>query len=593
MKLYLFILIFFINFFNIYSQNNQPSPEEKPPTKEETSKPMFDNYQLSLDGIFFPRYEMKDRTPIGRDDLAGSSEQTTGFTLARTYLNLRGKVKEGELKGYSFRLTSDITPFGTMGDGCINDTCTRSNPYTMYLKYAFVNIPVLKRKDTFIRLGLQHDPTVNAQSRISLQEDGWGHRYIARTTWEDIGLAPSVDRGISIIHNSTFYAGHILLGNGEGPFRNNAERISTPFVDPKNGVRRLSEGVNDSYGLSLSGIFSIIPTGENAKNILSINFPFRLENVVGVSNNEVQFLAIDICGNQTALPANAIVTTFNAPSTVCEFSQSGIPNFSYYRGTKRAKQDLSYGTEVDYTYNNKEFKFTIGAGTVLKIDRRGEAVRLSRGLLLGQNPSISASEFTSYYQTQTDTVGNANYILAHVKWKDYGAFARHTIGTAGNLLGQLGTRASKSWTQQVLEQDSANNIFGDLSYTDLNRLDMGKAVFKSSVLGVTYYFTPSFIISFGLSETRATDTVGRRARENVLERFPAIAGSSASGRNLSEQLESPQAFYSYTSFYNSLGYNLPGQFATNEWIGKEIIDRQVFLRAQFIFGEVERMSERN
>ena len=57
--------------------------------------------------------------------------------------------------------------------------------------------------------------------------------------------------------------------------------------------------------------------------------------------------------------------------------------------------------------------------------------------------------------------------------------------------------------------------------------------------------------------------------------------------------EISQSFYSYTGNYNRLGYNLPGQFSTNEWLGKEMIDRQIFIRAQFVFGAVERMAERN
>ncbi len=551
------------------------------------------NYKLGLDGIFFPRYESRDRATNGRDDATGSTDESTGFGLSRTYLNVRGKSTDEKYEGYSFRLTSDIAPIGKMGDGCLNNSCSQSNPYTMYMKYAFVSIPILKRKDTFIRIGQQHDPTVNAQSRISLQEDAWAHRFVARTTWEDIGLSPSVDRGISIFHNSEYYAGHFLLGNGEGPFRNNGERINSGFANPELSVHRLSTGVNDSNGLSLSSLVSIIPTGYNKKNILSVNFPFRFENVHGVSGNETQFLAADICGNQENLPATAIVTTLNAPNTICEYSQSGVPNFSFYKGTKRAKQDYSYGMETDYSLNLETIKFTFGVGTVYKVDRRGEALRLSRGLLYGENPNISAANYTSYYQTESDRIGNANYLLSHIKWLDYGLFFRYTFGSAGTSLGQLGTRSSKSWAEQVLEQDSKNNILGDFSYTDSNRLDLGKAIFKSTILGATYQMTSDFLISFGVSESRATDPVGRRARENSLERVPTLPGSSATGRNLSEQFESNQSFYSYTGNYNRLGYNLPGQFSTNEWLGKEMIDRQIFIRAQFIFGAVERMSERN
>jgi hypothetical protein len=573
-------------------ENNSSPTKETNKTKIENDL-STGNYKLGLDGIFFPRYEFRDRASNGRDDAAGSTEESTGFGLSRTYLNLRGRSTDEKYEGYSFRLTSDIAPMGRLGDGCLNNTCSQSNPYTMYLKYAFISIPVLKRKDTFIRIGQQHDPTVNAQSRISLQEDAWAHRFVARTTWEEIGLSPSVDRGISIFHNSEYYAGHFLLGNGEGPFRNNGERLNSGFANPELAVSRLSAGVNDSHGLSVSSLVSFIPTGYNKKNILSVNFPFRFENVHGVNGNETQFLAADICGNQEALPPSAIVTSLNAPNTVCEYSQSGVSNFSFYKGTKRAKQDYSYGMETDYSLNLESIKFTLGVGTVYKVDRRGEALRLSRGLLYGENPNVSAANYTSYYQSESDRIGNANYILSHIKWKDYGAFFRHTLGTSGSVLGQVGTNSSKSWAEQVLEQDVKNNILGDFSYTDSNRLDLGRAMFKSTIVGATYQMTPDFLISFGVSESRATDSVGRRARENTLERVPVLPGSSATGKNASEQLESSQSFYSYTGNYNRLGYNLPGQFSTNEWLGKEMIDRQIFIRAQFIFGAVERMAERN
>lgn len=565
--------------------------KEQTPSKDTKETLQLENFKLSLDGIFFPRYEFKDRTPVGRDDLTGSSEETTGFGLARTYLNLRGKIDEGKYKGMHFRLTSDLMPHGRMGDGCTADMCERSNPYTLYLKYAFVNIPVFGRQDLHIRIGQQHDPTVNSQSIYSLQDDAWGHRYVARTTWEDIGLTNSTDRGISLIFNSDYFGFHTLLGNGEGPFRNNGERILSSFRDPNRTVAELSQGVNDSYGLGSSTLITIIPTGKNKTHKLALNVPIRLENVTGISSNETQFLAVDICGSQVPLPPFAVINTFNAPNTVCEYSQNGVPNYSFYKGTKRAKQDIAYGSEVDYSFTSTRFKFTIGAGTVIKIDRRDEAIRLSRSLL--QGGSVDLASLPTFYRNDTDQVGNANYILAHLRFADYGVFGRYTKGTAGAVLGQLGTRSSQPWINQVVIQDFANNILGDFSLADAGRIDLGKATFTSKVLGVTYYYSPEFQVSLGFTEVKASDGIGRPLKENVLERIPALPGSSATGRNLSEQLESPQVFYSNVSTFNSLGYNLPGQFATNEWIGKSVVDRQVFIRAQFVFGTVERLAERN
>ncbi len=580
---YFYLLIILINFINIFNLN----------AENEVQESLSNKHEISLDGIFFLNYENRDRTPSGKDDSTGSSEENTGFSVSRAYLNIRGKISEGKYKGYSFRLTSDITSFGKNGDGCNNDICKSSNTYSHFLKYAYINIPLFKREDTFIRIGQQQEPTVNAQSKISLQEKTWTHRYIAKATWEELGISPSVDRGISIIHNSTFIAGHILLANGEGGFRNNAERLKNTFLEPKKAVKNLSEGVSDSYGYSLSGLISIIPTGSNNNHNFSINFPFRIENFSGVNSNEVQFLAIDICGSQVPLPPNSIITTPNAPTTVCQYSQSGIYDFSYYKGTKRAKQDVNYGTEIDYIFISNNFEFTVGLGNITKIDKRGEALRLTRGLLYGQQPSIKASEITSYYEYQTDTVGSANYVFTHFRWLDYGAFARYTVGTGAEKLGKLGTKPSKSIYQQLIELDYSNNIIGDITYQDFNRLDYGKAEFRNLIVGITYFVSSDFQISLGISQTTGRDGYGRSRKENFLERIPALPGSSASGNNLSEQLESEEAFYSYTSFYNSLGYTTPGRFVTNDWIGKNVIDRQIFLRAQFVFGEVEKTSDRN
>lgn len=595
------LLLFTINLY-LYAQEDAQAgdipasdPKPKKETKEQASPEynnlQLENFKLSLDGIFFPRYEFRDRTPIGKDDQTGSSEETTGFSLARTYLNVRGRIEEGKYRGVHFRLTSDLIPQGRMGDGCNSNLCQRSNPYTLYMKYAFVNIPIFGRQDLSIRIGQQHDPTVNSQSIYSLQDDAWGHRYVARTTWEDIGLTSSTDRGISLIYNSDYFGFHTLLGNGEGPFRNNAERSNSSFRDPNRAVTELSQGVNDSYGLGSSTLLTIIPTGKNKTHKLALNVPIRLENIVGISSNETQFLAVDLCGSQVPTSPFSVITTLNAPNTVCEYSQSGIPNYSFYKGTKRAKQDMAYGSELDYSFSSTNFKFTMGAGTVLKIDRRDEAVRISRSLLHGGQ--VDLASLPTYYKNDTDQVGNANYILAHVRFSDYGVFGRYTKGTAGAVLGQLGTRSSQPWINQVVIQDFANNILGDFSLADAGKLDLGRAIFTSKVLGVTYYYSPEFQVSLGLSETKASDGIGRPLKENVLERIPTLPGSSAPGRNLSEQLESPQVFYSNTQAFNSIGYNLPGQFATNEWIGKTAVDRQIFIRAQFVFGTVERLSERN
>lgn len=576
------------------NENQTEAIKEKEPAKIHNNlKDPFssDNFQLSLDGIFFPRYEFRDRSPIGRDDATGSSEETTGFGLARTYLNLRGKIKDGPYKGMHFRLTSDLMPHGRMGDGCASDICRNSNPYTLYLKYAFISFPILGLENLQIRIGQQHDPTVNSQSIFSLQDDAWRHRYVAKTTWEDIGITNSTDRGISLIYSSDYIGFHTLLGNGEGPFRNNAERIQGPFLDPNLTVQELSRGTNDSYGLSSSTLITFIPTGKDPIHRLAINFPIRLENVYGISSNETQFLAIDLCGNQVPLPPFAVVNAFNAPNTICEFSQSSVPNYSFYKGTRRAKQDFAYGSEVDYTIKLADMKFTLGVGTVIKVDRRDEAFRLNRDLLQGNQ--VTLRDLPNYYRNDTDQRGNANYILAHSRYRDFGVFGRYTRGTGGAVLGQLGTRSSQPWINQVILQDLENNILGDFSLADAGKLDMGKAIFVSKVVGITYYYSPEFQVSLGLIEITGTDGIGRPLKENVLQRIPVLPGSSATGSNLSEQLESPQVFYSNVATFNSLGYNLPGQFVTNEWIGRNLLDRQIFIRAQFFFGTVERLAERN
>ncbi|MCC5813344.1 MAG: hypothetical protein JJT78_01190 [Leptospira sp.] len=542
----------------------------------------WDKGKVSWDGVLFPGYEFVGRNEIGDLNPPSGYPQNSGFVLPRAIINFRGKMKEGKFKNWRYRISLDSRNAAGLGSGCSDDPggfCQERNLPINYLRYAYLNVPVANNGRTSLRFGIQNNPLTNAQSRISLQEK-WEHRYVARSSLRELGLASRGDTGVSLIHDDEYFAFHFMVANGEGTNRNNAERVFSDFTEGGRNrpVRQLNQGNRDSYGMSFSGVFSLIPTGNNKKHEVSINFPFQYDNFAGARGDEVRYASMNLCRRELPTDPNDQNLNSNTPQEVCSSGFAGA-DYSLYQGGLRAKQDYYYGIETVYSWmQSVSSRFTVGAGSTVKVDRRATAIRIDNELIVGTAPE-NLSNVRDYIAFQRDQIGLANYIYGHFQKGVIGAFARYTIGTTdrGRLNGELGGVAAESWLTQATW-----NAWENDGVANLDAIDHGKGLFRSIVIGATYHYSEDLRISFGVSQITATQGNGRRVQRNPLERIPA--GINRDGGSLSEQLESSAVFYANQGAFNNLGYNSPGQFRTNDWFGRNAVDRQVFLRAQFYFG---------
>lgn len=537
-------------------------------------------HEVKIDGSIWTAYEFKGRDVNGQPDVAGSRSQQSGFGHGRIYVNLRGQQNEGPFSGISYRVTTDIGPAASLGSGCNNTGCQRDNSYTVFLKYAYLNIPI--GTNATIRIGQQHTPTVDAQAGFSMQKT-WNHRYIdadGKAPWDQTGLSSSSDRGIGFIFQNDVFGAHLLLANGEGYKRNNAERAFSVFERPDETIGRLSAGESDSYGHSLYGMLSYKPTGRNRENEFVVGIPFLFRNIAGVDKSETQFLSLDFCTSTRDVLPGELPDDPLTPDQICEQTLSSpAPQFFY--GSRRAKQDYAYGLEAAYTRNEANRSITLGAGYTLLNDLRSPAFRIDQGILEGTEPS-ELRRFDFYYKNEPDRQGDLLYVYLHGKVTDWGGFIRLMQGTHSdrNLNTRLGSSSSQSWLEQILEIDRANNRLGTVSYSEVNEMDQGKGQFQTIVAGLTYHMSERFRISLGMSYLEGRDPSGRERRTNILETIPSAPGSN---ETVADQLESAEVYYANPQFFRSLGYLGPGQFRANDWIGRKEIIRQVFIRSEFKF----------
>lgn len=516
------------------------------------------NSLFRVDGEIWGAYEMADKKPSGEIDTSN------GFRVGRTYVNIRGDVKEGEMKGWGYRITLDsatgearetssvststacnnhtFTDNDT-GGGDATETLTHSCSSTssvsktgapgIFLKYAYIQAPIAK--GTFLRIGQQHIPTVDGQAGTSLQSI-WGHRYLdddGKAMWEELGVNSSTDLGVALIHQNKMFNVHLLLANGESyKSSGNGNGLSSKG---QTSLSTVANGDSKSYGLDLYGMLSLTPFAkdEKDKGLLTIAFPFRFQNVIGVQRKEYD--------NVTAF--DPVANTFTAIS-----------------GQKRALQDYAYGTEVDLHFKTDIMKLTVGAGTVIKVDRRSDALLFnqSMGTLDPSNNVDLDTFFTTNYARASDSRGQANYMFAHASFGKFGLVGRYSTGTGtGSLDEKIGVADGVSTAERLLIDDikAGNGIDGNLSTTALRNFDQGRARFTKALFGVTYSPNARFSATLGLSH---------------------ITGQAGSGDSYTAN--KLQAINSYTTD-RLAGVVAPGTIVTdNDLLGEKNYDRQTFIR---------------
>ena len=496
------------------------------------------NAEFKLTGNIFSSYEFNDHGEDGSPDSTGPTKQKQGFAIDRAYLNFMGTITSGEFQGWDFRVTTDAFQAADLGDGCVVN-CEEGNDYVVILKYAYLTIPLFEK--TFLRLGQQHTPLVDGKGGISLQKY-WGHRHVAKQTIEETALTSSTDRGIGLIHKSDYMGLHLLFANGEGYHKNSAQNLSS-----SSDLKTLAYGSGDSYGYDLYGMVSLIPTGKSKKISFSVNFPFRLHNIVGIDRSETRYVSAD-------------VTDITAPTV------------TIYEGDTRAKRDLTGGVEADLSLKLGGVSFTVGGGSIINVDRRSNSYRHDLDGINYYDPADVTAN--SYFAS--DARGTVNYIFTHLRIGRVGAFARYTTGvTTDKLDGKLHLSDGRDWMTQAVIYDAGDGQFGNVTANDLAaNIDQGHGRFKSVIYGIDYHLTPAFTITIGMSELSGRDGSGREFRENSLEK---IGKEGAATTNLAEQLENND------QFKNSLGYQSGEKLVINDYIGKPVRNRQIFIRTNFVF----------
>lgn len=487
------------------------------------------NSLFRVDGEIWGAYEMADKKPSGEIDTAN------GFRVGRSYVNIRGDVKEGEMKGWGYRITLD----SETGSQASN------NASAIFLKYAYIQAPIAK--GTFLRIGQQHIPTVDGQAGTSLQSI-WGHRYLdddGKAMWEELGVNSSTDLGIALIHQNKLFNVHLLLGNGESyKSTGNGNGLSSKG---QTNLATIAAGDSKSYGLDLYGMVSLTPLAkdEKDKGMLTIAFPFRFQNVIGVQRKEYD--------NTTKVDTTNALTTGTT--------------FTHIIGEKKALQDYAYGTEVDLDFKTEFMKLTIGGGTVIKVDRQANAISIDEklgGLDLNTNAG-QATFFKDNYARASVSRGQANYVFAHAKFGKFGIVGRYSEGTgSGSLNEKIGTNNGVDTAERLIIEDIKNGNGIDADATTLSKIrtfDQGQARFKKTLLGVTYSPNARFSATLGVSNVTGQSTNGEDFKTNPM----AAINTAPAG------LAGPILIRD--------GYTTAAQIVTdNDAFGSKNYDRQTFIR---------------
>ena len=243
--------------------------------KQERAKELS-GLQTRIDGVLYSGLEYWDAS----DPPANLRNQNSGFTITRAYLNFRGDAKNPLYRGWGYRFTLDFSPAANVGDGCEQDTssssqaqaapaqgsCQISNDLNAYFKYAYFFLPLGNQTEGKHQLVIGQQETPFA---ADLQKT-WGTRHVARSVLRQARAADSADRGIGLKSSTKNFKAHLLLGNGEGYHRNNAEPGAS----------------NASQALDLYGNLTFFGSRESQTHSLYLHLPFRLYNIIGLKDRE-------------------------------------------------------------------------------------------------------------------------------------------------------------------------------------------------------------------------------------------------------------------------------------------------------------------
>lgn len=517
---------------------------------EYTDKKIDDSpAEFKMDGVIFTGYEFLD------EDESGDPQGETGFFVKRAYVNLRTKIKDGLFKGADFRITGDG---GVLAEDVT--TTPNDNDQIFQLKYAYFSLPVFPGAK--IRMGQQHVPGVDGQAGVSLQKY-WGHRYIDKVATEDMGMSSSTDKGLAFIYKNPYFGAHLLYANGEGYHKKNAQTISDANLT---GLRGLAVGNtgNDSYGYDLYGMISAVPTGENEAFELSINFPFRLQNIAGMHHTEHKYYGVDLNGSSAELANGA--------------------TWAYYSGEKRAFQDQWYGYEVDAKVKQGLFEMTVGGGTIYWKDQRGMAYKLTSDTFPGTGGGNGVNfslipNIDSNIKYEQDTIAHTDQAFIHFKIGPVGAFARIIRGQGrSGKLSSYRRNSNPAWLLYTI--DEADYQSGNLNFATVASAiggstgSLADTWYEKNVFGITLHANDRTNISLGMSEQRDSEEVlGNQTVTNPYSNVGCADPSSATCNNVPTQVA------------NNTGWNAailpPGEALPLTLVGTPKVNRQIFIRAEY------------
>lgn len=524
------------------------------------------NSWFKVDGQVWGAYEFADRKP-------DRSLDYSGFTLGRATINVQGQGKSGEADGWGYRVLLEAN---TSNGSAFTGTTA---PPTPFLKYAYFQIPVVK--GTFFRVGFQQSPTVDGQAGSSL-EAAWGHRYLdsdGKAMWDELGLSSSSDAGLGFVHKNDWFGLHLLLANGEGytgAAGVNAKATTltcagttptpctTGYIDTAalasgaastfryNEVKAIGQGNAASYGLDLYGMFSLTPlkAEKDSGFDLSINFPFRLQNVYGVRGQEYQ---------------NVVDLDFNPAS----------PKFSLVQGAARAKKDRSVGVEIDTKAKfSSDSSISFGVGGAQKTDVQTNTYVLDEtvGAMSLQNYLVNG-----YYYQGANAVGTARYVFLHGRAGKYGFVTRFSTGT-GSCTGYstctISERLGTSIGNPLSNEFDLNNVSlssgapSNAAIKSIVQADRGQSHFRKATVALTFMPNERMNVAAGIHVTTMTDSQGKNAMVYGLSNQIATTG------------QSPLAAAASTNA--SLNTAIAQGFLTDaNTMGTKNYDRQAFVRMEY------------
>ena len=536
-------------------------------TDKKTDEKTENNTEFKVDGVIFAGYERTDKENSGVPDANGTKARNQGFDIKRAYLNLIGNVTDGDYKGYGFRVTFDGGQ--VLGGTAATTSASGNNIHVPELKFAYMTMPLFSAGDfgsSSLRLGMQHTPTTDNQTGASM-EGYWKHRYLDTLPTENVNMSSSADTGIGYIHKADYFGLHLLLANGEGFRKLNAQNIQAPTTFSsiatnaaavRTNLRSMSTtgATADSYGLDLYGALSVKPTGKSKDFEVAINFPFRLQNVTGIRDEEAKTTAVDI-------------------------STLSSPKLQAYVGDKRVKQDQSVGSELDVSADVGGLKITLGTGGIRYKDKRASTLSYDSTGLTGLLTNI---DYTRYYNIDKDAYGSSNYGYLHVRYKWVGAMFRDIYGTGSS--GSLSALPSKSYLQQLAEADIADGQIGNGNVTMFSThgtsptIDLGKARFRKQLMAIEFFPTPRWSIAVGMSRQTSTDPDGYKTKVSGLAQIPTIG--TAAGNTSVPPGSSTNAESQVNTLIVSQNNNQATLQAT-DIAGEVKENKQFFVRAAYEF----------